>query len=65
MIQGVTLLGLVLPGEDVPVQGPEGPVVVSGEPAAPLALYRMTAGSRTPRAAPTDRMRRKATASFG
>ncbi len=41
MLYGVTLLGLVVPGETVPVQGPAGPVNVSGEPAAPLALFRI------------------------
>jgi hypothetical protein len=41
MVYGVTLLGLVVPGESVPVQGPVGPVRVSGEPAAPLALFRV------------------------
>ena len=52
MIHGVTLLGLVLPGESVPVQGPEGPVVVSGEPAAPLVLYRIDGWEPDPEGGP-------------
>jgi hypothetical protein len=42
MINGVTLMGLVHPpGEKVPIAGPAGPVSISGEPAAPLAVFRI------------------------
>ena len=41
MLQGVTLMGLVAPGESVTIGGPAGPVTIQGEPAAPLVVYRM------------------------
>ena len=52
MIHGVTLLGLVLPGETVPVQGPAGPVHVSGEPAAPLVVFRVDGWEPDPEGGP-------------
>ena len=52
MIQGVTLLGLVMPGETVPVQGPAGPVHVSGEPAAPLVVFRVDGWEPDPEGGP-------------
>ena len=41
MLSGVTLMGLVAPGEKVTIGGPTGPVTIEGEPAAPLAVFRM------------------------
>ncbi len=52
MIHGVTLLGLVVPGETVPVQGPAGPVHVSGEPAAPLVVFRLDGWEPDPEGGP-------------
>lgn len=52
MIHGVTLLGLVMPGESVPIQGPAGPVHVSGEPAAPLVVYRVDGWEPDPEGGP-------------
>ena len=52
MIHGVTLLGLVMPGETVPVQGPAGPVHVSGEPAAPLVVFRVDGWEPDPEGGP-------------
>lgn len=39
MLNGVTLMGLV--AGPVTVQGPDGPVTLTQEPAAPLAVFRL------------------------
>ena len=52
MIHGVTLMGLVMPGESVPIQGPAGPVHVSGEPAAPLVVFRVDGWEPDPEGGP-------------
>lgn len=41
MLSGVTLMGLVAPGEKVTIGGPTGPVTIEAEPAAPLAVFRL------------------------
>jgi hypothetical protein len=41
MLQGVTFMGLVAPGASATIAGPNGPVAIEGEPAAPLALFRV------------------------
>lgn len=40
-MNGVTLMGLVAPQEEIIVAGPAGLVCIEGEPAAPLAVFRI------------------------